>query len=160
MEDYVSRVAVRFLCRPGGKDLLKLVSSCLTSYHFLQQRIESGQIEIYNLLEDLKLVADCYVFKDAWKQKILQEISLAFESNFPALLECPHLLPACLLNSSKVVKDHVLIPEVSGHWLEWIVYDFPNTEDLPGFKYFATTFNKTTAAVVKGNSILLVDAST
>ena len=139
---------------------MKLVSSCLTSYDFLQQRIESGQIEIYNLLEDLKLVADCNVFEDAHKQKILQEISLAFESNFPVLLECPHLLPSCLLNSSKVVQDHVLIPKVSVPWLEWIVYDFPNTEDFPGFKYFATTFDKTTAAVVKGNSILLVDSST
>ena len=160
LEVYVSRVAVRFLCHHGGKDSLKLVSSCLTSYHFLQQRIESGQIEIFNLLEDLRLVADCYVFKDAHKQKILQEISLAFESNFPVLLECPHLLPSCLLNSSKVVQDHVLIPEVSRPWLEWIVYDFPNTEDFPGFKYFATTFDETTAAVVKGNSILIVDAST
>ena len=72
LEEYVSRVAVRFLCHQhGDKDSLKLVFSCLTSYHFLQQRIESGQIEIYNLLEDLKLVADCYVFEDAHKQKIL-----------------------------------------------------------------------------------------
>ena len=67
---------------------------------------------------------------------------------------------SCLLNSSKVVQDHVLIPEVSDPWFEWIVCDFPNTEDFPGFKYFATKFDKTTAAVVKGNSILLVDAST
>ena len=158
LEEYVSRVAVRFLCHQhGDNDSLQLVSS-LTSYHFLQQRIQSGRIEIYNLLEDLKLLADCYVFKDTHKQKILQEISLAFENNFPVLLECPHLLHSCLLNSSKVVQDHILIPEVSGPWLEWIVYDFPNTEDFPGFKYFAT-FDKTTAAVVKGDSILLVDAS-
>ena len=160
LEDYVSRVAVRFLFCHGDKDSLKLVSSCLTSYHFLHQRIQSGRIEIYNLLEDLKLVADCYVFKDAHKQKILQEISLALESNFPVLLECPHLLRSCLLNSSKVVQDHVLIPEVSDPWFEWIVCDFPNTEDFPDFKYFATKFDETTAAVVKGNSILLVDAST
>ena len=159
LEDYVSRIAVRFLCHHGDKDSLKLLSSCLTSYHFLQQRIQSGRIEIYNLLEDLKLVADCYVFKDAHKQKILQEISLALESNFPVLLECPHLLRSCLLNSSKVVQDHVLIPEVSDPWFEWIVCDFPNTEDFPGFKYFATTFDEMTAAVVKGNSILHVDAS-
>ena len=160
LEDYVSRVAVRFLCHHGDKDSLKLLSSCLTSYNFLQQRTQSGRIEIYNLLEDLKLVADSYVFKDAHKQKILREISLALESNFPVLLECPHLLRSCLLNWSKVVQDHVLIPEVSDPWFEWIVCDFPNTEDFPGFKYFATTFDETTAAVVKGNSILHVDALT
>ena len=160
LEDYVLRVAVRYLCRHGDKDSLKLVSSCLTSFDFLEQRVQSGRIEIYHLLEDLKVVANCDVFEDAHKQKILQEISLAFESNFPVLLECPHLLRSCLLNPSSVVREHVLMPQRSGPWLEWIVYDFPNTEDLPGFKYFATTFNNTIAAVVKGNSILLVDAST
>ena len=160
LKDYVLRVAVQFLCHHGDKDSMKLVFNCLTSYHYLQQRIQSGRIEIYNLLEDLRLVADCYVLEDAHKQKILQEICLAFESNFPVLLECPHLLRSCLLNSSSVVQEHVLMHQVSGPRLEWIVCDVPSIEDLSDFKYFATTFDKTTAAVVKGNSILLVDAST
>ena len=160
LKDYVLRVAVQFLCHHGDKDSMKLVFNCLTSYHYLQQRIQSGRIEIYNLLEDLKLVADCYVLEDAHKQKILQEISLAFESNFPVLLECPHLLRSCLLNSSSIVQEHVLMPQRSGPPLEWVVCDIPSIEDLSNFKYFATSFDKTTAAVVKGNSILLVDAST
>ena len=160
LKDYVLRVAVQFLCHHGDKDSMKLVFNCLTSYHYQQQRIQSGRIEIYNLLEDLRLVADCYVLEDAHKQKILQEISLAFESNFPVLLECPHLLRSCLLNSSSIVQEHVLMHQVSGPRLEWIFCDIPNIEDLSDFKYFATTFDKTTAAVVKGNSILLVDAST
>ena len=159
LEDYVLRVAVRFLCRHGDKDSLKVVSSCLTSFHFLEQRVQSGRIEIYHLVEDLKVVADCYVFKDTHKPKILQEISLAFESNFPVLLECPHLLRSCLLNSSSVVRGHVLI-QGSGPWFEWIVCDFPIIKDLSDFKYFTTTCDKKKAAVVKGNSILLVDAST
>ena len=108
----------------------------------------------------MKLVADYHGFEDTHKQTILQEISLAFESNFPILLECPHLLRLCLLNSSSVVREHVLMPQVSGPRLEWIVCDIPSIEDLSDFKYFATTFDKTTAALVKENSILLVDVST
>ena len=88
LKDYVLSVAVQFLCHHGDKDSMKLVFNCLTNYHYLQQRIQSGRIEIYNFLEDLRLVADCYVLEDAHKQKILQEICLAFESNFPVLLEC------------------------------------------------------------------------
>ena len=160
LEDYVLRVAVRFLCRHGDKDSLKLVSSCLTSFQFLERKVRSGKIEIYHLLEDLKLAAGCYGLEDTHKQKILQEISLALEGNFPILLECPHLLRSCLLNSSSVVREHVLMPQVSGPRLEWIVYDIPSIEDLSDFKYFATSFDKTTAALVKENSILLVDVST
>ena len=96
LEDYVSRVAVRFLCRHGDEDSLKLVSSCLTSFHFLEQRVQSGRIEIYHLLEDLKLAAGCYGFeRDTQRQNILQEISLALERNVHVLLECPHLLNLC-----------------------------------------------------------------
>ena len=160
LEDYVSRVAVRYLCRHGDKDSLKLVSSCLTSFYFLEQRVQSGRIEIYHLLEDLKLAAGCYGFEDTHKQKILQEISLAFESNFPVLLECPHLLRSCLLNSSSVVREHVLIPQVSGPSLELEVCDLPSIENLLDVKYFGTTSDKKTVAGVKGRSILPVDAST
>ena len=124
LEDYVSRVAVRFLCRHGDEDSLKLVSSCLTSFRFLEQRVHSGRIEIYHLLEDLKLAAGCYGCKDTQRQNILQEISLALESNVHVLLECPHLLHSCLLNCSNAVHENVLIPQVSGPWLEWELCDF------------------------------------
>ena len=158
LEDYVSRVAVRFLCRHGDEDSLKLVSSCLTSFHFLEQRVQSGRIEIYHLLEDLKLAAGCYGFeRDTQRQNILQEISLALERNVHVLLECPHLLNLCLLNSS---NENVLIPQVSGPSLEWEVCDFPSIENLLDFECFGTTSDKKTVAGVKGRSILLVDAST
>ena len=160
LEDYVSRVAVRFLCRHGDKDSLKLVSSCLTSFHFLEQRVQSGRIEIYHLLEDLKLAAGCYRFEDTQRQNILQEISLALESNVHVLLECPHLLHSCLLNCSNAVHENVLIPQVSGPSLEWKVCDFPSAENLLDFNNFCTTSDKKTVAGVKGRSILLVDAST
>ena len=161
LEDYVSRVAVRFLCRHGDEDSLKLVSSCLTSFHFLEQRVQSGRIEIYHLLEDLKLAAGCYGFEwDTQRQNILQEISLALERNVHVLLECPHLLHSCLLTSSNAVHKNVLIPQVSGPSLEWEVCDFPSIENLSDFEYFGTTSDKKTVAGVKGRSILIVDAST
>ena len=160
LEDYVSRVAVRFLCRHGYKDSLKLVSSCLTSFHFLEQRVQSGRIETYHLLEDLKLAAGCYGFEDTQRQNILQEISLALESNVHVLLECPYLLNSCLLNSSNTVHENVLIPQVSGPSLEWEVGDFPSIENLSVLEYFGTTSDKKTVAGVKGRIIVLVDAST
>ena len=160
LEDYASRVAVRFWCRHGDKDSLKRVSSCLTSFHFLEQRVQSGRIEIYYLLEDLKLAAGYYGFEDTQRQNILREIFLALESNVHVLLECPHLLNLCLLNSSNAVHENLLIPQVSGPSLEWEVCDFTRTENLLDFKYFGTTSDKKTVAGVKGRSIVLVDAST
>ena len=160
LEDYVLRVAVRFLCPHGDKDSLKVVSSCLTSYHFLQQRVQSGRIEIYHLLEDLKLAAGCYGFEDTQRQNILQEISLALESNVHVLLGCPHLLHLCFLNCSKAVHENVLIPQVSWPSLEWKVCDFRSIENLLDFKFFGTTSDKKTVAGVNGRYILLVNACT
>ena len=161
LQNYVSRFAVRFLCLScGDKDSLKLVLSCLTRFYFLEQRVQSGRIEIYHLLEDLKLAAGCYGCEDAQRENVLQEISFALESNVHVLLECPHLLHSCLLNSSNAVHKNVLIPQVSGPWLEWDVCDFPSAEVLSDLKYFGTTSDKKTVAGVKDRSILLVDAST
>ena len=108
----------------------------------------------------MKLAAGCYGFEDTQRQNILQEISLALESNVHVLLECPHLLNLCLLNSSNAVHENVFIPQVSGPSLEWEVCDCSSKKNLLGFKYFGTTSDKKTVAGVKGPSILLVDAST
>ena len=58
LQDYVSRVAVRFFCQLGDKDSLRNVFSCLTSYHFLEKRIQNGRTEIYHLLQDCPHLLD------------------------------------------------------------------------------------------------------
>ena len=159
LQVYVSHVAVRFLCQHGDMESLKLVSSCLTSYHFLDKRIQNGRIGVYRLLEDLQLAAGLPSFEDRRKQNVLQDISFALESNVHVLVECPQLLHSCLANASNAVQENVLIPQVSGPWLEWNVCDLPNNEFLSGFTFYATASDKKTVAGVKGRSLLLVDAS-
>ena len=159
LQDYVSRIAVRFLCQHGDKDSMKMVFSCLTSYNFLEKRIQSRKIEIYHLTEDLKLAAACPTFEEAHEQNILQGISLALKSNVHVLLECPHLLHSCLLNATNAVQENVLIPQVSAPWLEWNVCDLASIEYLSDFKVFATASDKKTVAGAKGRSLLFIDAS-
>ena len=159
LQDYVSRVAVRFFCQLGDKDSLRNVFSCLTSYHFLEKRIQNGRTEIYHLLEDLKLAASCSALEDAYTQSLLQEISLALKTNVYVLLECPHLLDSCLLNLSNAVRQNVVIPQVPAPWLEWNVSDLSSIECLSGFSVFATASDKKTVAAAKGRSLVFVDAS-
>ena len=165
LQDYVLRVAVRFLCQLGDIDALKDVFSCLTSYHFLEKRIKNGRTEIYHLLEDFKLAAACSTFQDTEKLNIVQEISVALERNVHVLLECPHLLHSCLLDGSNAVQESILIREnvvtqVSAPWLEWNVCDLPSIECLSGFNVFATASDKKTVAAANGRSLLFFDAST
>ena len=159
LEDYVSRVAVRFLCQYGERELLKAVFSALTSYHFIERRILSGRIEIYLLMEDLKLAASRPSFQEANKQEILQEILFALESNVLVLIECPHLLHSCIRNTSNAVQEAVLIPQTSAPCLEWNVYAFPDAK-IADMKCFATSPDQRTVAGAKGRSILFFDAST
>ena len=160
LQVYVSHVAVRFLCQHDGVESLKLISNCLTSYQFLEKRIQRGRIEVYRLLEDLQIAAGLPSFEDRRKQNVLQEISFALESNVHVLLECPQLFHSCLANASNAVQENVLIPQVSGPRLEWNVSDLPNNEFLSGFNFYATASNKKTVAGAKGRSLLFVDAST
>ncbi|KAL9974417.1 hypothetical protein ACROYT_G011444 [Oculina patagonica] len=159
LEEYVSRVAIRFLCQNGEKDSLKAVFSSLTSYHFIERRMLSGRIEIYHLLEDLKLAAVRLPFEEVKKQKILQEILFVLESNVLVLLECPHLLQSCIRNASNAVREKLLIPEVSAPWLEWNVYALADPR-IADMQCFATSSNKRTVAGAKGRSILFFDAAT
>ena len=166
LQDYVLRFVVRFLCQLGDIDALKDVFSCLTSYHFLEKRIQNGRTEIYHLLEDFKLAVGCSTFQDTEKLNILQEISLALERNVHVLLECPHLLHSCLLDESNAVqgsiliRENVVIPQVSGPCLEWNVCDLPSIECLSGFNVFATASDKKTVAAANGRSLLFFDACT
>ena len=163
LRDYVSRVAVRFLCQHGDKDSLKEVFRCLTSYRYLEKRIQSARLEIYNLLEDLKLAAGCLTEEEAQKQTILQEIFLALETNVHVLLECPHLLNACIGNASNVVQDNILIPQLSAPWLDLNICYLQicnDAEMISGFNCFASASDKKTVAMARGCCLLFVDAST
>ena len=159
LENYVSRVAVRFLCQYRERDSLKVVFRCLTSYHFIERRILSGRIEIYHLMEDLKLAVSRLSFEEANKQEILQEILFALKTNVLVLIECPHLLHSCIRNTSNAVQEAVLMPQTSAPWLEWNVYAFPDAK-IAAMKCFATSPDKRTVAGAKGRSILFFDAST
>ena len=159
LKDYVSRVAVRYLCQYSETDTLEYVFSCLTSYRFIERRILSRRIEIYHLLEDLKFAARQLPSEEVKKQEVIQEIVNALESNVLVLLECPHLLHSCLRNASKAVQEAVLIPQVSVPWLEWNVYVFPDTK-IADMQCFATSPDKKTVAGAKDQSILFFNAST
>ena len=161
LEDYALRVAVRFLCHYGNRDSLKAVFSCLTSWYFIERRMLGGKLEIYHLLEDFKIAGGCLLsIEEKEKQRILQEILFALESNVLVLSECPHLLQSCIRNASNSVRETVLIPKVTAPWLEWNVYDFPDTEIISGMRCFATSRNKRTVAAAKGRSILFFDPLT
>ena len=159
LENYVSCMAVRFLCHNGAKDSLKTVFDCLTRYDFIERRIQSGRIEIYHLLDDLRLAASCLSFEDVWKQEILQEILFALENNALVLLECPHLLHSCIRNTSNAVRENVSIPEMSTPWLEWFVYAFPDAS-IADMNCFATSPDRRTVVGALSQSLFFFDLST
>ncbi|XP_068722794.1 uncharacterized protein [Montipora capricornis] len=159
LQDYAFRFAIRFLCQYGDQESVGIVFRCLTSFHFLEKRIESGKIGIYHLLEDLKFASCCPAFTDLRKKNILHEISNALESNVHILLDCPHLLISCFRSGSKVLQETGLIPKLSGPWLEWSAFDWESITCLSGFNVFATASDQRTVAASNGHSIVFVDAS-
>ena len=159
LEEYVSRVAIRFLCQFGETDSLKTVFSCLTSYHFMERRVLSGRIEIYRLVEDFKLASGRFPLEQVKKQQILEELLYTIENNVHVLLKCPHLLQSCIRNASKPLRETVSIPQESVPLLEWNIYAFPDAE-IADMHCFATSSDKKTLAGAKGRSLLFFDAST
>ncbi|XP_068701457.1 uncharacterized protein [Montipora foliosa] len=155
LQDYAFRFAIRFLCKHGNQESVGIVFRCLTNFHFLEKRIESGKIGIYHLLEDLRDASCCSTFKDLGKKNILHEIS----SNAHVLLECPHLLMFCLPIGSKILQETDVIPNLSGPKLEWSTFDVESTDCLLDFNVFATALDQRTVAVSNGRSIAFVDAS-
>ena len=114
--DYVLRFGIRFLSGFPGKNSLETVFNCLTSFKYIEKRIQSRRIEICSLIEDYKLAADC---QSEDKKEILLEVCSALERNIYVLLGCPYLLHSCLQNTSKVIQDNVGIPDsVSTTWLQ------------------------------------------
>ena len=114
--DYVLCVGIRFLNGFPGKNSLETVFDCLTSFRYIEKRIQSKRIEIYSLIEDYRLASDC---QGEGKKEILLEVCSALERNIYVLLGCPYLLHSCLQNTSKVIQDNVCIPDsVSTTWLK------------------------------------------
>ena len=150
---------VQLLCQDGEKDSLLSVFRCLTSYRFLEERIRSGRFGIYHLLKDFERAASCLAVDEREKQNILQEISIALESDAHVLVESPHLLPSCIRNASDVVQESVSIPQVPSPWFEWNIFEFSTAELLCRCNCFATASNKQTVVGAEGRSLFFFYAS-
>ena len=159
LQSFALHFAVHMLCQHAEKDSFELVFRCLTTYRFLEERISSGRFGIYHLLKDFQCAAICIAVEEREKQNILQEISLAIESDVHVLAESPHLLPSCIRNASDVVQENVLIPQVSLPWFEWNFFDFPAADILSGCHCFATASDKETVVGAKGRSLFFFNAS-
>ena len=160
LQSFSLHFAVHMLCQHAEKDSFELVFRCLTSYRFLEERISSGRFGIYHLLKDFERAASCLAVEQREKRNILQEISLAIESDVHVLVERPHLLPSCIRNASDVVQENILIPQGSSPWFDLDVYDCPHTvEVLPSCNCFATTSDKQTVVGAKGRLLFFFNAS-
>ena len=123
--DYVLHFGVRLLCKCDDIDSMKIAHNFLTSYQFIQKRIQKSRIGVYSLIGDLKLSAGCQNLSDTEKET-LQGVCRALERSIHTLWECPYLLPSCLQMVSKAVKLNITIPDgVSTTWMEWSWLPFP-----------------------------------
>ena len=161
LERFVMHFAVRFQCHHVDQNSLKNVFNWLTNYRFLEKRIHSGRSEIYHVIEDLKLASSCLPAEETQQQNVLQEISLALESDFHVLVECPHLLRSWVHNTLDDVAGIFSIPQVSAPCLEWSICNINSaTKTLYQCNCFATSSDKKTFAGAKDRSLFFFDAST
>ena len=159
--DYVWHVGVRLLCKCDDRDSMKIAHNFLTSYQFIQKRIQKSRIGVYSVIADLKLSAGCQNLSDTEKET-LQGVCRALERNIHTLLECPHLLPSCLRMASKAVKLNITIPDgVSTTWMEWRWLPFPVPKATRGNKVtscFAFSPDRKLLAEVKDGFISLYNS--
>ena len=158
--DYVWHVGVRLLCKCDDRDSMKIAHNFLTSYQFIQKRIQKSRIGLYSLIGDLKLSAGCENLSDTEKET-LQGVCRALERNIHTLLECPHLLPSCLQMASKAVKLNMTIPDgVSTTWMEWSWLPFPAPKATRNKvrSCFAFSPDRKLLAEVKGGFITLYNS--
>ena len=160
LERFVMHFAVRFQCHHVDQNSLTNVFNWLTNYRFLEKRIHSGRSEIYHVIEDFKLASSCLPAEETQQQNVLQEISLALESDFHVLVECPHLLRSCFRNTLDGAGEIFSIPQVSAPCLEWNICNILSAKTLPQCNCFATTSDNKTLAGAKGRSLFFFDAST
>ena len=159
LERFVMHFAVRFLCNIDQNSLTD-VFNWLVNYQFLEKRIHSGRSEIYHVIEDFKLASGCVPTEETQQRNILQEISLALESDFHVLVECPHLLRSCFRNNLDGVGEIFSIPQVSAPCLEWNICNILSAKTLSQCNCFATTSDNKTLVGAMGNSLFFFDAST
>ena len=108
--NYVLRVGVRFLCcNYDNRDTMKTVFSCLTSFHFLKKRVNTGRLEVFAVVSDYKLCLQCQSLTDSEKS-FLQEICTALKQNIYVLVDCPHLLRSCLRLTSESTQRELAVP--------------------------------------------------
>ena len=160
LERFVMHFAVRFLCHHVDQNSLTDVFNWLTNYRLLEKRIHSGRSEIYHVIEDFKLAFSCLPAEETQQRNVLQEISLALETDFHVLVECPHLLRSCFRKTLDGVGEIVSIPQVSAPCLEWNICDTSAAKTLYQCNSFATTSDNKTLAGAKGRSLFFFDAST
>ena len=160
LETFVMHFAVRFLCHHIDQNSLTDVFNWLVNYRFLEKRIHSGRSEIYHVIEDFKLASSCLPAEETQQRNVLQEISLALESDFHVLVECPHLLRSCFRNTLDGVGEIFSIPQVSAPCLEWNICNILSAKTLSQCNCFATTSDNKTLAGAKGRSLFFFDAST
>ncbi|XP_067052277.1 uncharacterized protein [Acropora muricata] len=108
VRNYLLRVGVRFLCNYDNEDTMKTVFSCLTSFHFLQKRVNIDRLEIFAVVSDFKLCLQCQCLADAEKS-ILREICTALKKNIFVLVDGPHLLPSCLRCTSETTQRKLAV---------------------------------------------------
>ena len=160
LERFVIHFAVRFLCHHIDQNSLTDVFNWLVNYRFLEKRIHSGRSEIYHIIEDFKLASSCLPAEKTQQRNVLQEISLALESDFHVLVECPHLLRSCLRNTLDGAGEIFSNPQVSAPCLEWNICNILSAKTLSQCNCFATTSDNKTLAGAKGRSLFFFDAST
>ena len=160
LERFVMHFAVRFLCHHIDQNSLTDVFNWLVNYRFLEKRIHSGRSEIYHVIEDFKLASSCLPTEETQQRNVLQEISLALESDFHVLVECPHLLRSCFRNTLDGAGEIFSIPQVSAPCLEWNICNILSAKTLSQCNCFATTSDNKTLAGAKGRSLFFFDAST
>ncbi|XP_074616184.1 uncharacterized protein LOC141875721 isoform X2 [Acropora palmata] len=128
VSNYLLHVGVRFLfCNYDNKDTITTVFSCLTSFHFLQKRVNTDRLEIFSVVSDYKLCLECQSLADAEKV-ILQEIYTALEKNIYVLVESPHLLRSCLRCTSEATRRKLAVSSDTlkvSKSLDWLPYVTP-----------------------------------
>ena len=162
LERFVMHFAVCFLCLHVDQNSLTDVFNWLINYRFLEKRIHSGRSEIYHVIEDFKLASSCLPAEETQQRNVLQEISLALESDFHVLVECPHLLRSCFRNTLDNVGEVLSILQVSAPCLEWNhdICNIFSAKTLSQCNCFAITSDNKTLAGAKDRSLFFFDAST
>ena len=106
---YLLHVGLRFLCcNYDNRDTMTTVSRCLTSFCFLQKRVDTDRLEIFSVVSDYKLCLKCQSLDDAEK-KILQDIYTTLDRDIHILVKCPHLLSSCLRCTSDTTQRKLAV---------------------------------------------------